>query len=105
MNLHVVEDGEMIRWLGREKFVQLSIHGTLGWQIGVSAHSYYQIGFFSYCLFKFEGFFLLFFFWFWGSLHFESLVSAITVVHTTFLLNIWPQSLVDASIVDLCVFK
>ena len=30
--LHVLEDDRMISWLGRDKFVDLSIHGTNGWQ-------------------------------------------------------------------------
>ena len=39
VDLHVMEDGEMIRWLGKDKFVQLSIPSMLGWQPGVSAYS------------------------------------------------------------------
>ena len=35
-DLHVLEDEDMIRSLGRDKFVQLSIHGSQGWQQGVS---------------------------------------------------------------------
>ena len=31
VNLHVVEDEDMIRSLGRDKFVQLSIHSLQGW--------------------------------------------------------------------------
>ena len=39
VNLHVLEDERMIAWLGREKFVELCIHGTSGWQHGVSLGS------------------------------------------------------------------
>jgi hypothetical protein len=31
-NLHVLEDEDMIRWLGRESFVHTCINGPLGWQ-------------------------------------------------------------------------
>lgn len=31
-NFHVLEDDDMIRWLGRETFVHTCINGTLGWQ-------------------------------------------------------------------------
>ena len=40
VNLHVLEDEDMIRALGRDKFVQLSMHGSQGWQQGVSIHSH-----------------------------------------------------------------
>ena len=36
VDLHVLEDDRMISWLGRKKFVDLCIHGTSGWQDGVS---------------------------------------------------------------------
>lgn len=39
-DLHVLEDEDMIRSLGRDKFVQLSIHGSQGWQEGVSKPSH-----------------------------------------------------------------
>ena len=39
VDLHVLEDEEMIRSLGRDKFVQLSIHGSKGWQQRVSVPS------------------------------------------------------------------
>ena len=38
MDLYILEDEDMIRALGRDKFVDLSIHGSQGWQNGVSAH-------------------------------------------------------------------
>ena len=41
VDLHVLEDEIMIRSLGRDKFVQLSINGSQGWQHGVSAPSQY----------------------------------------------------------------
>ena len=37
VDLHVLEDENIIRSLGRDKFVELSIHGSQGWQHGVSA--------------------------------------------------------------------
>ena len=36
-NLHILEDDHTILWLGKDMFVELSIHGTSGWQIGVSS--------------------------------------------------------------------
>ena len=39
VDLHVLEDEDMIRSLDRDKFVQLSIHGLQGWQQGVSMPS------------------------------------------------------------------
>ena len=36
-DLHVLEDEDLIRSLGREKFVELCIHGSQGWQEGVRA--------------------------------------------------------------------
>ena len=40
VDLHVLEDEDMIMSLGREKFVELCIHGSQGWQDGVSAFTY-----------------------------------------------------------------
>ena len=40
VDLHVLEDEDMIRSLGREKFVDLCIHGSQGFQEGVSAFAY-----------------------------------------------------------------
>ena len=37
VDLYILEDEDMIRALGRDKFVDLSIHGLQGWQHGVSA--------------------------------------------------------------------
>ena len=37
---HVLEDEDMIKSLGREKFVELSVHGPQGWQPGVSTPSH-----------------------------------------------------------------
>ena len=31
-NFHALEDEDMIRWLGRERFVDTCINGNLGWQ-------------------------------------------------------------------------
>ncbi len=39
VDLCVLEDEEMIRSLGRDKFLELSIHGSQGWQQGVSVPS------------------------------------------------------------------
>jgi hypothetical protein len=39
-DLHVLEDEDMIKSLGRDKFVQLSIHDLQGWQQGVSTYSH-----------------------------------------------------------------
>jgi hypothetical protein len=39
VDLYVLEDEIMIRSLGRDKFVQLSINGSQGWQHGVSVPS------------------------------------------------------------------
>ena len=36
-DLHVLEDEDLIRSLGREKFVELCRHGSQGWQEGVRA--------------------------------------------------------------------
>ena len=36
VNLHVLEDDRMTSWLQRKFFVELCIHGTNGWQDGVS---------------------------------------------------------------------
>lgn len=37
-NFHVLEDEDMIRWLGRETFVHTCINGPLGWQDKVQLH-------------------------------------------------------------------
>lgn len=37
MDLYVMENENMIRALGNDKFVELSIHGSQSWQHGVSA--------------------------------------------------------------------
>lgn len=39
-NFHVLEDEDMIRWLGRETFVHTCINGTLDWQDKVKLHVY-----------------------------------------------------------------
>lgn len=53
VDLHVLEDEDMIRSLGRPKFVELCIHGSQAWQEGVSAFTYIPF------------FFLVFFSFFW----------------------------------------
>jgi hypothetical protein len=39
-NFHALEDEDMIRWLGREIFVDTCINGPLGWQDKVSVCIY-----------------------------------------------------------------
>lgn len=51
VDLHVVEDEDMIRSLGREKFVDLCINGKQGFQEGVSAFTYIPLLFMFIVLF------------------------------------------------------
>ena len=44
-NFHALEDDDMIKWLGREVFVDTCINGPPGWQDNVS-----------HCVFSFFGF-------------------------------------------------
>ena len=55
VNLHVVKDKDMIRSLGRDKFVQLSIHGSQGWQQGVNTPSHNLSYYFLLACFCFVG--------------------------------------------------
>ena len=66
---HVLEDDVMIQTLGREKFVELCIYGSQGWQQGVSTPSHtfsnffvlycsYVIFVYFFCKFQFSFLFL-----------------------------------------------
>ena len=51
VDLHMLEDEDMIRSLGREKFVNLCINGSQGFQEGVSAFTYIPLLFMFIVLF------------------------------------------------------